>query len=135
LGYEWDKVHVEADRLEHVISEKFEESIAQVLGNPSHDPHGDPIPTRELDIPKTPTFPLAKLQPGQTAMIHRVNSTDANLLRYLGKLGLMPQVQIIALEYSPYDQNLSVQVVGTDKTIVLGPKITYQIYIEVIENT
>ena len=65
LGYEWDEVHAEADRLEHVISEEFEERIARVLGDPSHDPHGDPIPTRDLDMPEMPSKALIDARPGQ----------------------------------------------------------------------
>ena len=72
LGFSWDKVHEEADRLEHVISEEFEERIAAVLGDPQHDPHGDPIPTQELSLPPSSSLPLSRLQPGDRAKIQRV---------------------------------------------------------------
>ena len=79
LGYDWDKVDAEADRLEHVISEEFEERIAQALGDPTHDPHGDPIPTRELKMPTQSTTRLKDLRSGQQAIIKRVRDTDPEL--------------------------------------------------------
>jgi DtxR family Mn-dependent transcriptional regulator len=131
LGFSWDEVHEEADRLEHVISEEFEERIAQVLGNPTHDPHGDPIPTRDLKMPSFATLCLAELRAGQRATVKRVRDTDPDLLRYLGELGFVPETVFKVLEYSPFDDNLKIQVVGRDEPIVLGPGITCQIFVEV----
>ena len=98
LGYSWDAVHEEADRLEHVISEKFEERIAETLGNPRHDPHGDPIPTRELHLPDSTATALSQLRPGQEAIVQRVRSEDPELLRYLSDLGLTPEARLTALD-------------------------------------
>lgn len=133
LGYDWDTVHAEADRLEHVISEEFEERIAQALGDPSHDPHGDPIPTRDLTLPKSPTTRLSDLQPGQRAIVHRVRDTDPELLRYLSEIGLVPQAIITALQVSPYDDNLHLQL-PNETAIILGTRITRQIFVEILEN-
>jgi DtxR family Mn-dependent transcriptional regulator len=130
LGYEWDEVHDEAERLEHVISEELEQRIAQALGDPSHDPHGDPIPTQDLRMPDSPSLLLADLRPGQSAVIHRVVNTDPQLLRYLSGLGLKPQTHIIVLQYSPFDENISLEIPGQGKNIVLGPVITRQIFVE-----
>jgi DtxR family Mn-dependent transcriptional regulator len=135
LGYEWDQVHAEADRLEHVISEEFEERIAQALGNPSYDPHGDPIPTRDFTIPHSPSNTLADLLPGQNAIIRRVNSTDADLLRHLGDLGLVPKTIITILDYSPFDKNTTIQIIGKDTPIVLGSAVTKQIFVDVASST
>ncbi len=132
LGYSWEKVHGEADRLEHVISEEFEERIAQILGNPGHDPHGEPIPDRDLHIPKQSTTQLSELRPGQKATIERVNSSNEELLRHLGEIGLLPEVQIIVKEYSPFDENLNVLIVGQEQPIVLGPKVTGQVFVIVL---
>jgi DtxR family Mn-dependent transcriptional regulator len=132
LGYEWDQVHSEADRLEHVISEEFEERIAQALGNPSHDPHGDPIPTRDLSMPDSPSLKLSGLRTGQCARIHRVANEDPELLRHLSNLGLRPGIELEILDYSPYDGILTLRVLPDQPSIVLGPTITNQIYIEVI---
>jgi len=135
LGYDWDEVHAEADRLEHVISEEFEERIAEALGNPAYDPHGDPIPTRDLLIPETPTLRLADLRPGNHAIMRRVNDDDSELLRYLRALGLVPGARLVILDSTPIDQNLTLQVEDASKPIVLGSKITNLISVEQLESS
>lgn len=133
LGFSWDEVHAEADRLEHVISEELEERIALSLGDPRHDPHGDPIPTRDLRLPSSTTLTLAQLRPPQHATIQRVRDADPELLRYLSELGLIPEVRLTVLGYSPFDNNLRVLVEGQDTPIVLGEKITSQVFVEITE--
>lgn len=134
LGYDWDEVHAEADRLEHVISEDFEERIAAALGNPNHDPHGDPIPTRELTMPESSLTSLYDLQqPGQCAVITRVRDSDSNLLRYLSEHGLNPQAALRVLEYNAFDDNLRLAVEGQAEPVTLGAQITRQIFVEVLE--
>jgi DtxR family Mn-dependent transcriptional regulator len=130
LGFEWDEVHEEADRLEHVISEEFEERMALALGNPSIDPHGDPIPSRDLQMPETSNRMLIELRPPQQATISRVASADAKLLRYLSSRGLTPQARLYVLEYSPFDYNMTIRIEGQEQVIVLGPQITRQIYVQ-----
>ncbi|MEJ2706648.1 MAG: metal-dependent transcriptional regulator [Anaerolineales bacterium] len=130
LGYSWDEVHGEADRLEHVISEDFEERIAEVLGDPSHDPHGDPIPTRDFQMPLPSTLSLNELRPGQRALIQWVDSSDPELLRYLSSQGLVPQASVQVEDYSEYDGNLTLKVSGQEEAFVLGPRVTRQIYME-----
>jgi DtxR family Mn-dependent transcriptional regulator len=132
LGYTWDEVHDEADRLEHVISEEFEERIAESLGNPSTDPHGDPIPTRDLRIPEAPVKTLSKLRPGQHAVVNRVRDSDPELLRYLSDLGLIPGARVTVLDFSPFDNNLRLRVEAQDKAIVLGPSVTSQVFVGVV---
>ncbi len=132
LGYEWDEVHAEADRLEHVISESFEEKIAEALGNPRHDPHGDPIPTRDLHMPESPSTRLYDLRSGQTATIQRARDTDARLLRFLSERGLVPNALITIVDFSPFDENLTLRVEDDPSELVLGPQITRQIFVEVI---
>ena len=132
LGFAWDEVHVEAARLEHVISEELEERIAQALGNPQHDPHGEPIPGRDLSLPEQSGLRLSELRPGQSALIERVADTSPELLRHLSGLGLIPQAQVEALEHSVFDDTLRLQVSGKESPVVLGLKITQQIFIEVI---
>ena len=129
LGFDWDTVHDEADRLEHVISEEFEERIAQVLGNPTHDPHGDPIPTRYLVMPTQPTTQLCDLRPGNLAIVQRVPDNNPELLRYLGELGIIPGARIVALAYTPFDDNISIRVIDRNEIVVLGLRITRQIFI------
>ena len=130
LGYQWDEVHAEADRLEHVISEEFEERIALALGDPLQDPHGDPIPSRDLYMPDITSRPLSGLRPGQEATILRVRDENPELLRYLSSRGLIPQARLTILDYSPFDENVSLHVEGQDLPIVLGPRITKEIFVE-----
>ncbi len=128
LGYSWDEVHEEAERLEHVISEDFERRIAAAMGNPLRDPHGELIPTADLKMPEEDTTPLSALRPNQTGLVTRVKAGDAELLRYLEELGLVPGAQIEVKEYSPFDHNLTVKV--GRKSAVLGLTITSNIFIE-----
>jgi DtxR family Mn-dependent transcriptional regulator len=128
LGYSWDEVHEEAERLEHVISEDFERRIAAAMGNPLRDPHGELIPTANLKMPVDESTSLATLRADQKARIQSVRIVDNNLLRYLKSRGLVPGAGIEILEYSPFDHNLTVKA-GTKKT-VLGMNITDKIFIE-----
>jgi DtxR family Mn-dependent transcriptional regulator len=130
LGYTWDEVHAEADRLEHVISEDFEARIAAALGNPSRDPHGELIPTEDLTMPTDAAAPLSALRPPQKAVILRVRADDSALLRHLESLGLVPGVAVEAVEYSPFDQNLTVKIEGQGKTVIIGLAITGRIFIK-----
>ncbi len=131
LGYSWDEVHEEADRLEHVISEEMEERIAISLGNPQHDPHGDPIPSRDLQMPQTSDLTLSQLRPPQKAQVNRVSDSDPDLLRYLSERGIEPAAQLEVLDFSPFDNNLQVHVEGEEEPVVLGAVITSQVFVEV----
>jgi DtxR family Mn-dependent transcriptional regulator len=129
LGYSWDEVHEEAERLEHVISEDFERRIAAAMGHPLRDPHGELIPTADLKMPLEDSTPLSALRPEQTGTVLRVKAPDTELLRYLESLGLVPGAQIEVKEYSQFDHNLTVKVVGR-KTAVLGLNVSSKIFIE-----
>jgi DtxR family Mn-dependent transcriptional regulator len=130
LGYPWDEVHDEADRLEHVISEKFERAISDALGNPQHDPHGDPIPSFDLTLPDSNAILLQSLRPGQKAVVTRVRDTDPELLRHLEDLGIMPDAQIKVTHYSEFDENQHILLIDRKTQHVLGPKITGHIFVE-----
>jgi len=129
LGYSWDEVHEEAEKLEHVISEGFERRIAAAMGHPLRDPHGELIPTADLKMPLEDSTPLSALRPTQKGIVRRVKAADTELLRYLESLGLVPGVEIEVKEYSQFDHNLTVKV--GRKTAVLGLNITNKIFIEV----
>jgi DtxR family Mn-dependent transcriptional regulator len=133
LGYSWDEVHEEAERLEHVISEDMERRMATVLGNPVRDPHGHPIPTQELTIPTMTDMPMTKLRKGEEAVVERVQDTDSELLRYLDSLGLRPGLRVKVVNYVPFDQTLHVQIDEQQEVVVLGPRITRQIFVELEE--
>lgn len=128
LGYSWDEVDEEAERLEHVISEDFERRIAAAMGHPLRDPHGELIPTADLKMPPEDSTPLSALRPNQTGTIQCVKAADTELLRYLESLGLVPGAQIEVKDYSQYDHNLTVKV--GRKSAVLGLNITSKIYVE-----
>jgi DtxR family Mn-dependent transcriptional regulator len=129
LGYSWDEVHEEAERLEHVISEDFERRIAAAMGHPLRDPHGELIPTADLRMPLEDSTPLSALRPTKKGIVQCVKAADTDLLRYLESLGLVPGTEIEIKEYSPFDHNLTVKV--GRKTAVLGLNITSKILIEV----
>jgi DtxR family transcriptional regulator, Mn-dependent transcriptional regulator len=133
LGYSWDEVHEEADRLEHVMSDFLEDHIAEALDNPTHDPHGDPIPDRNLRLPPFSTTPLSQLRPGQKAVVQRVNNIDPELLRYLNGIGILPEAKLEIQDFSPFDKNLRIKVVQHDSAVVLGPAVTNQVFVEKIE--
>src|SRR5881275_487463 len=90
LGVPWDRVHQEAEVLEHVLSEELEELIAAKLGNPTHDPHGDPIPTRELTIEEEPALSLQALSAGASGRFARISDSDPEMLRFLADRGIAP---------------------------------------------
>jgi DtxR family Mn-dependent transcriptional regulator len=129
LGYSWDQVHEEACRLEHVISEDLEARIAQALGNPAHDPHGDPIPSADLTMPPEQTRPLSSLRTGEDSIVRRVIGEDPPFLRHLEGLGLVPGEAVSVQGYSEFDGNLTLQVRGT--SFVVGPAISDRILVEV----
>lgn len=132
FGYAWDEVHEEACRLEHVISEKLEARIAAALGHPCRDPHGDPIPTAELVLPLEETRPLSTLRPPQRAVVQRVININAALLRHLENLGLIPGARLIVRDYTPFDQNLTVEVEGRPSEVI-GQAVSAQVFVEVCE--
>jgi DtxR family Mn-dependent transcriptional regulator len=129
LGYSWDAVHEEACKLEHVISEEFEERIAAALGNPVRDPHGAPIPSAALIMPANNDVLLSSLRGKEKAIVRRVRCEDTHLLRHLENLGLVPGAELAALNYSAFDANLTLKVKGR-KPVVVGPAITSQIFVE-----
>lgn len=110
LGYNWDEVHEEAEILEHYISEKFEARIAAQLGDPTFDPHGDPIPTLTGALPLRTEQRLADLPLGTTACVVRVQDQHADRLRYIATLGIVPSAQIEVIAVAPFDGPISVRV-------------------------
>lgn len=110
LGYSWDKVHAEADKLEHVISEEFEDKLDQILGSPTVDPHGDPIPSKDGVMVVREGLLLSLLSEGQSARIIRVNDQESEKLCYLGQLGLYPGSLIQIISRAPFGGPISVRV-------------------------
>jgi DtxR family Mn-dependent transcriptional regulator len=109
LGVPWDRVHEEAEVLEHVLSEELEELIARKLGDPTRDPHGDPIPTRDLEIEERVTHSLQSLQAGARGIFARVSDADPEMLRYLAARGIAPGDQLEVIERQPFGGPLFVR--------------------------
>ena len=128
LGYSWDKVHEEAERLEHVISEEFEEKIFEALGRPTRDPHGDPIPTKDGMLVAGSHERLSEMEPGATGVIRRVSDSSAEVLRYLGDRGLVPDAAVEILEKAPFNGPITVKMGKTSH--VLGRELASHIRVE-----
>ena len=102
LGVPWDRVHDEAEVLEHVLSEELEDLIAVKLGEPTHDPHDDPIPTRDLVMDETPTAALSDLEPGSQGTFVRISDADPAMLRYLAERGIAPGARFEVIDKQPF---------------------------------
>ncbi len=109
LGVPWDRVHDEAEALEHVLSEDLEARIAAKLGNPTHDPHGDPIPDAQLRLDELPTRSLADLSPGDRGRFVRVSDSDPEMLRYLTDRGVSIGAALEVLDRQPFEGPLTVR--------------------------
>jgi DtxR family Mn-dependent transcriptional regulator len=132
LGYGWDQVDAEAEKLEHVISEEFEERIAAFLGNPLRDPHGDPIPGKDGSVEPQSRQILSEVNAGQSVRVARVRDDDPALLRYLGELGIVPDATVTVAERSPFDGPVHVRVGGAAGTAThaLGKAVTDQVFVD-----
>ncbi len=117
LGMPWDRVHAEAEVLEHVISEDLEALIAAKLGNPTVDPHGDPIPSAELELSESPTESLDNLHAGDEGMFVRVSDSDPEMLRYLAERGIAPGDRFSVRERQPFGGPLFVVFGGIEHAI------------------
>ena len=109
LGVPWDRVHEEAEVLEHVLSEELEELIAAKLGDPTLDPHGDPIPSRELTIEEVSTESLESLEPGDGGTFARISDSDPDMLRYLAERGIAPGDALEVVDRQPFGGPLFVR--------------------------
>lgn len=127
LGYSWDRVHDEAERLEHAASDELIDRMAAAIGEPETDPHGAPIPNRDGTLEQRVTIALATLEPGDTAKVAMVSDKDADRLRYLAELGIMPgaTVQVVAKE--PYGGPIALRVESSTRTI--GPELATHILV------
>jgi DtxR family Mn-dependent transcriptional regulator len=123
MGYSWDQVDAEAERLEHVISDAFEERMDAMLGQPTEDPHGDPIPRKSGEIIAPETQSLLDLVPGARAVVRRVQDDDAEQLRYLSRLGIMPGAAVRLVEREPFGGPLRLAVGDEETEHALGPQL------------
>lgn len=119
LDLPWDQVHLYAEQLEHAAPDELIDVIAAKLGDPSFDPHGDPIPTRELTIDEGGSVALADLQPGRRATLVRVSDSDPEMLRHLAEreIGIGDEVQMIGRQ--PFDGAFEVEIAGREQLLTL----------------
>lgn len=128
LGYEWDDVHDEAERLEHAASAELIERMARDLGNPTSDPHGAPIPTAEGAVDERRFESLATLEPGAAARVARMSDRDPALLRYLGERGIRPGARVRVESREPFDGAIVVTV-GRERQSV-SPAAAAKVWID-----
>lgn len=118
LGFSWDTVHDEAERLEHAVSDTLVERMAAVLGHPTADPHGDPIPAADGSIQEPRLVALAQVEAGETVVLRRVDESQSDRLRYLAGIGLVPGAGVRVAERQPFQGPITVEVDG--RTHVIG---------------
>ena len=128
LGMSWDEVHAEAEVLEHALSEELEELIAAKLGDPTVDPHGDPIPSRALTVSEPATKTLDLLETGEQATFVRISDSDPEMLRFLGARGIVPGTVLELIERQPFDGPLYVRAGGD--VHVLGASLARAMRVE-----
>jgi DtxR family Mn-dependent transcriptional regulator len=128
MGYSWDEVHDEAEKLEHHISEQFEDRIAELLNHPTHDPHGDPIPSKDGVMPEMAQLSIAKAKLNTPYLVGRVKDQDPELLRYLEKVGLIPGVKIEILEIAPFDGPVRIRLEEKSEQVI-GNVIAREVYL------
>jgi len=127
LGVPWDRVHAEAHKWEHALSEDVATRIEAFLNHPLYDPHGDPIPSATGEVPQRDLTPLTTLAVGETALIARVDTREAEILQYLGDLGLYPQTALSLVSKAPFDGPLTVRV--NEQQHILGHAVAEKILI------
>ena len=128
LGMPWHEVHAEAERLEHHLSEELEARMDSALGHPTHDPHGDPIPSVDLTVDEARGVNLTVLKSGQRGTVTRVSDRDPEQLEYLGSLGLYPGANVTLIEQLPFDGPLKIQIGGRQE--VIGPRLAHLVWID-----
>jgi len=132
LGYPWDRVHEEAERLEHAASDELVDRMAHAIGEPHIDPHGAPIPTREGNVAETPLRTLLDVRPGQRCRVVSVADEDADLLRYVAKLGLRPGAEVEVVERAPFEGPISLTVAPGRTPVQIGATLAARIRVEVV---
>ena len=131
LGYSWDTVHVEAERLEHAVSDTLVERMAVALGHPVVDPHGDPIPDADGSIHELACTPLADVPVGETAEIRRVDEREPERLRYLAALGLVPGVVVTLRDRQPFGGPVTVEAAG--ERHIIGAELAQVVLVGAVE--
>ncbi len=132
LDYPWDRVHDEAERLEHAASDELVNRMATAIGEPVVDPHGAPIPSKEGMMDETVHLSLAELESGDGARVVQVSDDDPDLLRYLAELAIVPGAEVVVLSKAPYEGPITLGVSGNRLSI--GPALAAQVRVAPLKN-
>lgn len=130
LGYRWDQVHDEAETLEHAVSDFMIERLDELLGHPTRDPHGDPIPTADGDITLPDAIPLTELEPGSKARVERISDDDPQLLQFLAENGIRFGTLLEAHPSAPYSDTVAILVQGQTEPLMLGRAASDAVWVE-----
>ena len=128
LEYPWDRVHDEAERLEHAASDELVDRMAKAIGEPVVDPHGAPIPSREGLMDETVYLTLDQLGAGYGARVVRVSDDDPEMLRYLAELAIIPGTELVVVSQAPYQGPISLRISG--QLLAIGPALAAQVMVE-----
>ena len=128
LEYPWDRVHDEAERLEHAASDELVDRMAAAIGEPVVDPHGAPIPSREGQVDETVYLTLDQLGTGYGARVVRVSDDDPEMLRYLAELEIVPGAEVVLVSRAPYEGPISIRRSG--HLLAIGPALAAQVMVE-----
>jgi DtxR family transcriptional regulator, Mn-dependent transcriptional regulator len=123
LGYSWDTVHAEAERLEHAVSDTLVERMASALGNPDVDPHGDPIPSADGFVHELSCTPLSEVPVGESVEIQRVHESQPERLRYIASLGIKPGTHVTVIDRQPFDDLVTIDIAG--QRHVIGRELSH----------
>jgi DtxR family Mn-dependent transcriptional regulator len=139
MGFTWDQVDVEAHRLEHAVSAAFEDRMDQLLGHPTHCPHGDPIPRKDGSMPAEQLLSLVAMRPGQQGILGRVGTADARVLRYLGQLDLQPGRTLRLVDLAPFGGPVTLELIGDGGTLaqptqMIGSELASKLFIRLEVN-
>jgi DtxR family Mn-dependent transcriptional regulator len=147
LGYPWDRVHDEAERLEHAASDELIDRMAAAIGEPATDPHGAPIPTREGTLDVRPLMPLLEAEAGRLVYVREVGDKDAERLRYLAELGITPGTSLRVIERAPFGGPITLRIEGRRGAAerasaphakalerAIGPSLAAQIFVAPVED-
>lgn len=132
LGYPWDRVHDEAERLEHACSDELIDRMATAIGEPSTDPHGHPIPTREGTLVERQVVQLANVPTGARARVERVSDKDGDRLRYLAELGVTPGTVVELVRREPFDGPITLRIGSVERSI--GPALAGQVLVALVND-
>ena len=129
LGVPWDEVHAEAEILEHVLSERLEDRIAEMLGDPEFDPHGHPIPAKDGSMPDASTRTLWDVGEGDSVAIERVSDDEPEALRYLARIGVKPGTGIRVLRRGPLEGPVFIEIEGRDGSDALSKEVAQTVWV------